>query len=249
MERARRTKLTSSAIPAYSKGEVARLTSAKPSQIDYWVKSGLIRPDLPSSGRGDHRGFTFRNLVEITIAALLSAKGPRDRSSWDAVRAIRRRAEEDWESNRPDLVRALAEAKADRDREIARMTTEQIRDHDARLATLAETIRPLDARLADILCGKDVAEFETESDRAEWDAELEAWRRFKNPAQRKASDRWYLCSVGENLWLVVDDPLFAAARLPMFQVLNLRVIFENLERATGDRWRGWSELQGIEHGA
>ena len=60
----------------YSRRDIARWTRASESHLTHWSKIGLLRADVrETAGRGHHRRFSFRVLVEAEIAAHLNAVG------------------------------------------------------------------------------------------------------------------------------------------------------------------------------
>jgi len=62
----------------YSFSEVLRIVPGakeKKGLIQLWIKSGIIRPALFSAGRGQSRGYSFANMVDICAAVTLSAFG------------------------------------------------------------------------------------------------------------------------------------------------------------------------------
>lgn len=57
----------------YRLSDVVELTGAKRSQIENWCRSGWLIPEGgASAGTGDHRLFSFRNLVDVAIGVRLS---------------------------------------------------------------------------------------------------------------------------------------------------------------------------------
>ncbi len=69
---------------------VARLTGTSQRQIDYWARTGLLRPSgRDASGRGSRRRYTFQDLVAAqTIASLRRANCPLQKIR-KAVRHVR----------------------------------------------------------------------------------------------------------------------------------------------------------------
>ncbi len=60
----------------YSRRDIGRLTSATESNLTHWSKIGLLRADVQETGgRGHHRRFSFRALIEAEIAARLNSLG------------------------------------------------------------------------------------------------------------------------------------------------------------------------------
>ena len=60
----------------YSRRDIDRLTSATESNLTHWSKIGLLRADVrETGGRGHHRRFSFRALVEAEIATHLNSRG------------------------------------------------------------------------------------------------------------------------------------------------------------------------------
>ncbi len=57
-------------------GDVCALTGAKRSQVEYWVRKGVIVPDLvEADGAGKYRAFSLLNLVEFALAVRLNRLG------------------------------------------------------------------------------------------------------------------------------------------------------------------------------
>jgi hypothetical protein len=185
--------------------------------------------------------------VEISVAVLLAARGERDRSGWAAVDAIRIHDQEDWPENAPaslEIVRMLHESID----HAAGLTDEEIRkrwgtvlltgglEDAAGYRRVATELR----RLGHHVSPKELA--------AEDLRRTKAWRRFKNPRTRPPGAAYFLCSY-RLIWSLVDSwegVQFFVSRDRASHVINLRVVLEELERATGDHWRGWSEIKGAD---
>lgn len=68
----------------FTADQAIRLTRITRRQLDYWMRTDLIRADIASgAGRGSVRLFTFENLIEIRAAAWL-----RDQLSLQLIRKI-----------------------------------------------------------------------------------------------------------------------------------------------------------------
>lgn len=56
--------------------EVARLTGLTLRQLDYWDRTGFVKPSVaPASGRGSARFYSFRDVVRLRVAKELRAAG------------------------------------------------------------------------------------------------------------------------------------------------------------------------------
>ena len=61
-------------MESYSRRDITRLTRGTESNLTHWSKIGLLRADVEeTAGRGHHRRFSFRALVEAEIAARLNS--------------------------------------------------------------------------------------------------------------------------------------------------------------------------------
>ena len=57
-------------------GDVCAFTGANRSQVEYWVRKGVIVPDaVAADGTGNYRGFSLLNLVEFGLAVRLNLLG------------------------------------------------------------------------------------------------------------------------------------------------------------------------------
>lgn len=76
---------------SFSTGTVACLTRSTSRQIDYWARTGLLRPSVSAaSGRGTRRRYSFQDLVAAqTVASLRQANCPLQKIR-AAVRYLRR---------------------------------------------------------------------------------------------------------------------------------------------------------------
>lgn len=216
----------------YALKDVCRLFDVKPAQVEYWVRTGVVRPQLPSAGRGEYRNFSFANLIEIELCRVLTATGVSvsDLRSmtefglrfWDPedsyIEGPEQRAV--FDNNRRDRVARFGEAHVlSEESNVRKWTTEREAQFDR--------------------------DYPGSSDRL---AEEEAlWRRFKSSEARGAL-RYYLLRTFKRLgvlyWMCVkESDLLAAINLEEDAVLvNLKPVFERVEAATGDRWRTWKEL-------
>lgn len=59
-------------LDLYTTNEVCRLTGASYRQLDWWVRTGRIVPEVSAEGSGSTRGFTDEQIEEIKdlIAAI-----------------------------------------------------------------------------------------------------------------------------------------------------------------------------------
>ena len=57
---------------AFTSQQVLRLTGISKRQLDYWITRGLVKPEIDSGeGRGRVRLFSFRDLLQLRVAAWL----------------------------------------------------------------------------------------------------------------------------------------------------------------------------------
>ena len=74
----------------YRFADVLKHTGATRSQLIYWTHEALITPDIEdTAGTGHHRTFSFRNLVQVRIAALLASRGLSVKAINFVLRALR----------------------------------------------------------------------------------------------------------------------------------------------------------------
>lgn len=59
----------------YTQGEVCALSGSSGSQMEHWVRSGIIIPAYDSIGRGVPRRFSLENIPQAAIARQLTAAG------------------------------------------------------------------------------------------------------------------------------------------------------------------------------
>lgn len=73
------------ALPAFTTREVERLTGLSPRRLQYWDETNFIRPSVAArQGRGAPRLYSFRDLVQLKVAAML-----RDGLSLQALRRLK----------------------------------------------------------------------------------------------------------------------------------------------------------------
>ena len=56
----------------YSMRDVLTLTGARPSQIENWNRTGVLVPQVPSTGTGNFRAYAFPDVVACAMAVQLS---------------------------------------------------------------------------------------------------------------------------------------------------------------------------------
>jgi DNA-binding transcriptional MerR regulator len=62
--------------PSFSTAQVARLTGLTPRQLDYWDRTGFVRPSVAqATGYGSARRYSFEDVVRLRVAARLRAAG------------------------------------------------------------------------------------------------------------------------------------------------------------------------------
>lgn len=77
--------MTAAAALAFTTHEAQRLTGLTPRRLQYWDETGFITPSVAArQGRGSPRLYSFRDLVQLRIAAQL-----RDRLSLQALRRLK----------------------------------------------------------------------------------------------------------------------------------------------------------------
>jgi hypothetical protein len=52
-----------------------RETIATESELDFWMRLGLIIPYKDATSSGDHRQFSILNVIEVALAVWLSMRG------------------------------------------------------------------------------------------------------------------------------------------------------------------------------
>ena len=63
------------AVTTFKLANVLRITGATASQLDYWMRLGLIVPWKDAISSGDHRLFSMVNVIEVATALWLSVLG------------------------------------------------------------------------------------------------------------------------------------------------------------------------------
>jgi DNA-binding transcriptional MerR regulator len=79
---------------AFSAGEACRYSGVAYKRLDYWARSGFICPSIvaPESGNSARRRYSFRNLVELTVARKLRDLG----FSLQALRCVQRLLQKEY---------------------------------------------------------------------------------------------------------------------------------------------------------
>jgi hypothetical protein len=217
-------------VGIYYLADVMRLTNAKRSQVENWVRSGWLKPEGPMTtgglqGIGHHRTFSFANLVDVAIGVRLSnahipfPKFFRDGST-NTLRGL----------VFPDYWSHIA---GKTDAEIGELVTE------------GWTAEEWDDALAGSGLGRDehVAML-IQRQRQDADASRAAWTAFKDPSTRPNDGLFILTvTIEQGIYTVYwqhDGPITV---FDTALVINLGTIFEDLEDSTGDRWMAPSGAQ------
>lgn len=59
----------------FSSPETHRIAGITYRQLDYWIRTGLVRPSKDAEGSGSRREFTYRDLIAVRAIAALKANG------------------------------------------------------------------------------------------------------------------------------------------------------------------------------
>jgi DNA-binding transcriptional MerR regulator len=223
------------AVPAgsYTQRDICRILPVKAAQLEYWVRSRAVTPQLPSDGRGRYRLFSFANIVEFEVCRLLTAAGFAVEECRDATNiALKLEDPDDAFDKGPEQEAIWAETRQQR---IARFGREHVERDEREVA---------DAWAAS---NRDHADPEADQELA---VRLQVWRRFKNPATRGhlrfSLVRTVFDATAHVHWSLVLEQNVSdyVSMSEQVYVLNLKPVFERIERATGDHWRTWAELSG-----
>ncbi len=205
---------------AYTLQDVIRLTGAKRSQVENWVRSGWLLPEgRVSSGTGENRLYSFRNLVDVAIAVRLS----RFRI---ALRALLR-----------DMGAATLRGLIPDMSEFDQMSAKSIVEWHTKDWTDAEwddALQPsdgLDRWTKEAYKADAVARYREGSKK---------WQELVDPGQRSGDTYhviqiYYDASHGKYRVSWADER--EARVYDCALVINLTKIFADLEGATGDHWR------------
>jgi len=68
----------------WSTQEAHRIAGITYRQLDYWIRTGLIKPTMKAKGHGSKHGFSYRDLVAVRAIAALKETGV----SLQAVRRV-----------------------------------------------------------------------------------------------------------------------------------------------------------------
>ena len=218
----------------YSLGDVCRLTGAKRSQVENWVRKGCVAPDYPTTGTGNQRGFTFRNLIEFRILVLLHELGLSLEHMRGALRGVRLADPEDspWEmprfaASKEELARIRAQAPPEKREALDRSWAEHDAEQERELALV-------DAELA-AAGSKTLSQSMAD--------ELAAWRTFKDPATRSrvtAEAVSLLCFYGDLrgglLVYGTSHLLDVFGYYGAAVILDMNRVFGAMEAATDDHW-------------
>lgn len=71
---------------SFSSPEAQRIARITYRQLDYWIRTELVRPSIGAKGPGTRRAFSFRDLVAVRAIAALKAAGV----SLQAIRKVQR---------------------------------------------------------------------------------------------------------------------------------------------------------------
>ena len=85
----------------YGRKTAIALTGLTPRRIDYWARTGIVRPAVPAAGKGSRREYSFRDLVALRVARKLTQEGIGLQKIRTALAWLRRHF--------PDLRQPLAE--------------------------------------------------------------------------------------------------------------------------------------------
>jgi DNA-binding transcriptional MerR regulator len=72
---------------SFSSPEAQRIARITYRQLDYWIRTGLVRPSIGAKGSGTRRAFSYRDLVAVRAIAALKAAGV----SLQAIRSVQRK--------------------------------------------------------------------------------------------------------------------------------------------------------------
>ena len=76
-------------IETFTAGQVVKLSGVPYANLDYWVRSGFLRPSVEeASGKGSDRTFSFRDVVALRVAQRLRVAGVSLQSLRAAVHKI-----------------------------------------------------------------------------------------------------------------------------------------------------------------
>jgi DNA-binding transcriptional MerR regulator len=62
-------------VAIFKLADLLRSTGATSSQLDYWLRLGLIVPLKEATSSGDHRQFSILNVIQVAMALWLSVLG------------------------------------------------------------------------------------------------------------------------------------------------------------------------------
>lgn len=196
-------------LDSYSMSDAIRLTGAKRSQIENWVRSGWLVPKTAVGGTGNPREFSFANVVDISVGVRLS----RFHIPFPAL----------FRGEDPAGLRSLL-AVPDK---WLRMTDSQLAEVLVRGYSLGER-RKIRSEQG----------FELAESAREWRRELHRKRQFRCADTRPREGNFYLriWPEGTDYWWdwIVDAPVCVGDAAI---VIDMRRLFEELEAETGDRWR------------
>ena len=76
----------------WTAGQVARLSGVPYRTVDYWASSGFIEPSVQAAqGRGQWRGYSFRDIVQLRVARRLRDAG----ISLQGLRKVKQRLQQE----------------------------------------------------------------------------------------------------------------------------------------------------------
>lgn len=75
---------------AYPSASACRIVGVTPRQIQYWDEIGLVKPSAsPATGRGSRRGYSFLDLVRLSVVRALIERGLEPRTIRKSLAALR----------------------------------------------------------------------------------------------------------------------------------------------------------------
>jgi hypothetical protein len=211
----------------YFLSDVMRVTGAKRSQVENWVRSGWLSPEGQSSenggGTGHHRTFSFANLVDIAIATRLSA--------------VHIPLQAFFRSGSIHTIRGLfipGESTTDgkTDAEIAEWLTDGWTEDD-----WTETLQQHSDKRGKPVTRDEFNAWYVAKHREGEASRRAAWAAFQDPATRVKEQLYALVILAERGSYTVY--VHSDGDLSVWDtaiVINLGTLFDELEYATGDRW-------------
>ncbi len=202
----------------YSLSDLCKLTGAKRSQIENWVRSGWLGFKGGPTGTGHHRRFSFANLVEAALGARLSQFHIPLASLFGRGGDQRLR----------DLVPQFFDIRDKSDEALGKLYAKGLTRADWREV---------------VAKGLSRTEYLTERV-ASWRTSIERWSALLAPATRPVGYvfvlKIWIDRRGRYQTSWTSEPTVDVTDVEL--VVNLGALLESLERATGDHWRTPEEL-------